>query len=62
MYLELFQRFKSELMVLGFLAFIVWCFNVGSVFDAIAEAIATERPWHCYFWVDVRGSTTTAKF
>ena len=34
----LFTRFKSEMMVLGYLAFIVWCCNIGGVFPMFVEA------------------------
>ena len=38
-YYMLLTRFKSEMMVLGYLAFIVWCCNVGDLFPEIVDAI-----------------------
>eukprot|EP00966_Prymnesium_polylepis_P027320 632084-Prymnesium_polylepis.1 len=42
MYLELLMKLKAELMVLGFLAFIVWTFNVGGVFPSIAAVYSSS--------------------
>lgn len=37
MYSALLNRYKSEMMVLGFLAFVVWICNVGGFFHAIVQ-------------------------